>query len=230
MMQRVELMVRRFIPARNSIIGLCLGLLAAPSVCATTFEPLSLEQLCQRADVIIRAQVIRRNAVATSQDFDPTFDLPIEPPEDLALSLTDRRRYHIHTLTQVRVLEVLDGELKPGNILEIRSPGGRVGMQFSYAIGTPELIPGEEVLLFLKKRRMSQHYSIVSLAHGCYRIRHDPATGARVAIAEVAQSSLLDGSSGQFAATQTAQFRQRTEVSEFAGRIRSILSSQRQAE
>lgn len=123
-------------PLSPGIAVLGLALLAAPAR-ATVVEKLSLEQLAERSERIVRG-VVRTQHVAWSDD---------------------RRR--ILTFSEIEVLQELKGERGP--VLVVTSGGTIDGLR-SWPSGTPELRSGEEVVLFLARSRLVEgawvHYAM----------------------------------------------------------------------
>jgi len=128
-------------------MALVAALLATPAV-ATTVAKLSLEQLVQRADLIVQGQV---QSVYSQWD--------------------DERRL-VFTYISIHVDEPLKGE--PRQTVLIRQIGGRVGaIQMSVA-GVPQFNRGERALVFLK-RQDATTFQVVGMNQGLYEIVEDSA-------------------------------------------------------
>ena len=74
----------------------------------------------------------------------------------------------IVTLTGVSVVAQWKGETGAASIT-VRTPGGRVGDEVMELSGSPELVPGSTVLLFLE-RNPDGTYGVISLAQGSFRV------------------------------------------------------------
>jgi hypothetical protein len=133
---------------RNLVgIALIVASLAIPAF-ATTVAKLSLEQLVQKADLIVQGQV---ESVYTQWD-------------------EDRRL--VFTYVAIRVDEPLKGESRRPVL--IRQVGGTVGtIQMSVA-GVPQFRSGEMTLVFLKRQDDST-FQVVGMNQGLYKIIDDVA-------------------------------------------------------
>jgi len=131
---------------RNLVgIALIVSSLAIPAF-ATTVAKLSLEQLVQKADLIVQGQV---ESVYTQWD-------------------EDRRL--VFTYVAIRVDEPLKGE-SPRSVL-IRQVGGIVGTIQMSVVGVPQFRSGEMTLVFLKRQDDST-FQVVGMNQGLYEIIED---------------------------------------------------------
>jgi hypothetical protein len=160
--------------ARSTIgIALMAALIAVPAF-ATTAVKLNLEQLVQRADLIVQGQV------------------------QSVSSQWDEKRRLVFTYVSIRVDEPLKGEraLK-GQSVVIRQIGGNVGtIQMSVA-GLPQFKTGGRALVFLK-RQDATTFQVVGMNQGLYEIKED------VAISERHGVDLLDSKTGEVTKPQVS--------------------------
>jgi len=133
------------------LLGLALVLVMAASVDAATYLPLSDRDLAARAPVVVRA-VVQQSSVR------------VEDVDGKALPFT---------LVTVKPTEFLKGSGDPES-MRVRLPGGRVGDKSWWIPGTPVMVPGSEVLLFLESRSApSDAYDLVEFALGHFAILRD---------------------------------------------------------
>jgi hypothetical protein len=126
-------------------IALMTAILAAPAF-ATTVVKLDLEQLVQRADLIVQGQV---QSVYTQWD---------------------EERHLVFTYISIRVDDPLKGERRRSVL--IRQVGGTAGtIQMSVA-GVPQFKSGEMALVFLKRQDDST-FQVVGMNQGLYEIVDD---------------------------------------------------------
>jgi hypothetical protein len=122
-------------------IALMAAILAAPAF-ATTVVRLNLEQLVQRADLIVQGQVQSVHCQ------------------------WDEERHLVFTYISIRVDEPLKGERRQSVL--IRQIGGSVGtIQMSVA-GVPQFKSGEMAIVFLKRQDDST-FQVVGMSQGLYR-------------------------------------------------------------
>lgn len=131
----------------RNVIGITLmaAILAAPAF-ATTVARLDMEQLVQRADVIVQGHV------------------------QSVYSQWDEARRLVFTYISIRVDEPLKGERR--QLVLIRQVGGTVGtIQMSIA-GVPQFKSGEMAIIFLKRQGDST-FQVVGMNQGLYEIIDD---------------------------------------------------------
>lgn len=112
-------------PRLSLLLLACAVLSGAPIVArATTMIPLSIEQLTERAQDVVRGQT---------------------------LSATSAWDGHgrIVTHARVQVDESLAGTRTPGDVVDVATYGGTVDGTSMLVIGAPSFVAGEEVVLFL---------------------------------------------------------------------------------
>ncbi len=151
----------------------CVALLLAMSgeAVATTLAHMSLEQMSQTAQVIVRA---RCQEDATSWDAG-----------------------EIWTLTSFEVEEVWRGSA-PARIT-VRLLGGRVGNLTSSVPGVPRFRAGDEVVLFLEATQRGD-FSVVSWEQGTFRIGLEVATGRETITQGTASFATFDQATHNFEA------------------------------
>ena len=133
---------------RNPIgLALLVAVLASPAL-ATTVAKLSLEQLVQRADLIVQGQV------------------------QSVYSQWDQQRRLVFTYVSIRVDEPLKGVQRQSVL--IRQIGGTVGTIEMSVAGAPQFKSGERALVFLK-RQDATTFQVVGMNQGLYRIVEDSA-------------------------------------------------------
>jgi hypothetical protein len=126
-------------------ITLMVAILAAPAF-ATTVTKLNLEQLVQRADLIVQGQV-----------------------ESVYSQWNEQLRL-VFTYVSIRVDEPLKGGSRQSVL--IRQIGGTVGdIQMSIA-GVPQFKPGETAIVFLKHQGVST-FQVVRMNQGLYEVIND---------------------------------------------------------
>jgi hypothetical protein len=124
---------------------LMVAALAAP-VFATTVVKLNMEQLVQKADLIVQGQV------------------------ESVYSQWDEQRHLVFTYISIRVDESLKGQ-GPKSVL-IRQVGGSTGtIQMSVA-GAPQFTSGDLTIVFLKRQDDST-FQVVGMNQGLYKIVQD---------------------------------------------------------
>jgi hypothetical protein len=119
-----------------------LALLAAAPAAATTAFPASVEELARGSDAVVRGVVVGR-----------------------ATRPADGGRL-LYTFVEVRTAKVWRGEA-PATVT-VRVPGGSLGRVGQRVAGAPELRPGEEVVLFL--RRAGRIHQVTGLALGKFAV------------------------------------------------------------
>ena len=142
-------------------LGILLGasaLLASPALLvstaqATTIAPLSLEQMVDGSDLIVRGTV---TDVWTSSDM-------------MGLS----------THVMVQVEKTLKGT--SATEVEVFVPGGEIDGTISFVDGAPRYGVGERVLLLLDARKDGTYLN-VALAGGKYDIKQNPADGSDMVV------------------------------------------------
>lgn len=136
---------------------------------ATTLERMSLGQLAQAADTVVRARCAsssarwENGAIWTFSEFDVTERFKGSPP------------------ARIRV----------------RSPGGRVGHVSTRVEEVPEFRPGDEAVLFLEVAADGS-YAVSAWAEGTFRIRKGPVAGADLVTQDSSGIAVFDPVTRQF--------------------------------
>ncbi len=129
------------IPARAVVVALTA---VAGVAGASVVIPLSIEQLAQKAEVVVRGRV-------TAQHADWT------------------RGGRIVTTTTLAVTEALKGQ--PDAQVEVRSLGGSVGGVGQQVAGEVHFASGEEVVVFLRPTGLQGgSYAVVGMAQGKFAV------------------------------------------------------------
>ncbi len=143
---------------------------------ATVVEPMGVETLSDRADLVVQG-----TALSSESSF---------------------VRGQIQTVTRVRVHCALKGQA-PG-VVEVRTPGGRVGDLGQMVAGAPQFAPGEEVVVFLRRlpgadarfrvEGMSQgKFTVVTVADGRRLVtRRDEGLSVRLPDGGVGQATRFE--------------------------------------
>lgn len=154
------------------VIPIVAGLLfAGIPASATTVLRLPIEEMAARADLVIRAEVVRVVTVA-----DPA----------------DERR--LSTRVTVRVLESLKGYVTAPT-LTITLLGGRTSRWTLAVPGTPVFREGSEVVLFLHST--PRGFKPAGLWLGKYEVRRDPVTGRARAVRERGPTAVIAEEGGR---------------------------------
>lgn len=142
---------------RSVILTLALSVGLPVDATATTIRSFTTEQLVAEADLIVRGTVLDQECLFGERN---------RP----AGARPDR----IYTDSTVAVRHVLGGRVQTDEIV-VRQMGGAVGDLVMTVSGTARLMPGDEVVLFLRQRG-ARHY-LVGMAQGSFTIRLDPVAG-----------------------------------------------------
>ncbi len=146
----------RILPALLAMIGA----LAAPTVAqATSLFPMTTSELTFIADVIVEAEV-----VSAEPEFIPGMEI-------------------IRTVSTLRVLDVIKGDVEVGDELFVAQTGGAIGDSETTLPSSPAYNPGERVLSFLEWRDESEGlYRTVGMIQGKFNLIVEPDTGKDVLI------------------------------------------------
>ncbi len=155
---------------------------------ATTLARMSVEQMSQVAQVIVRARCVENTTLWDAGE--------------------------IWTLTSFEVEDVWRGS--PPARITVRLLGGRVGNLTSNVSGVPRFRPGEEVVLFLERTRRGD-FSVVSWEQGTFRISREIASGRNNVTQDTASFATFDPATRRFEArgirnTPLEAFRARVEA------------------
>jgi hypothetical protein len=136
---------------------------------ATTLERMSLGQLAQAADTVVRARCAsssarwENGAIWTFSEFDVTARFKGSSPARI----------------------------------QVRSPGGRVGHVSTRVEEAPEFRPGDEAVLFLEAASDGS-YGVSAWAEGTFRIRKDSVPGRELVTQGSSGTAVFDPVTRQF--------------------------------
>ncbi len=170
-----------------------LALLLGMALQGATLEYLSLDDMARRSTAIVRARIAGSYAAAG--------------------------RSIIYTHYRIQVLEQWKGNA--ASELEVVLPGGAVNGRRQTCPGTPELIPGQEYLLFLWTSPASGLTHAIGLSQGVFSVRRSPEGEA---VAQRGPSSGLMLNSAGLPVRDTAVS---LRLSDFRGRVRTALADGR---
>jgi hypothetical protein len=124
----------------------------SPAAEATTLVPLTVEEVTDAADLVVRGNVERSwSAVGVNG--------------------------HVYSYADVRVTEVVKGDVEPGDTLRVDSPGGVLdGVVYDTALAA-RFSPGEEVLAFVESYGHGAGFQPVGMYLGKYTVKQDPRDG-----------------------------------------------------
>ena len=145
-----------------SILLVLISLLTGAPARSTTLIRLSVAQMTQAAQLVIRARCVENSVRWEGGE--------------------------IWTFTTFAVEETWKGPLNtfPNQYLTIRLLGGTVGHFTSNISGVPRFSPGEEVVLFLEPAVPQGCFSVVSWLQGTFRLHEDLRTGRQIAVQDSA--------------------------------------------
>lgn len=126
----------------------------SPRVEATTLSPLSVEQMTDAADLVVRATVT---------------EVWVEQIGD-----------ELWTRAQITVNRSLKGQAT-GRTLVIDQVGGVLRNDAVIVVGAPRFSVGEEILVFLEKNSVGQ-LLVVGMSQGKYTVRIDPQNGQEMLV------------------------------------------------
>ena len=145
----------RAVPLKFIWLSVLLSLLGAASALATTVRTPSDDDLVVGARAIIRGRVLTVSSAPDSADGD-----------------------RFYTYTVVRVLEVFKGVINERRVV-IKEEGGQVGSRGQIIWGTPQFLPGENVILYLTTRRDGS-LRVHEMFLGKFNIVEDLTTGRQL--------------------------------------------------
>ena len=145
----------------------------APRARATTLAKMSLAELSQHAQEIVRARCVSNASVWEKGE--------------------------IWTFTTFDIEEDWRGAAATGRIT-IRLLGGRTAQFTSHVDGVPRFAPGEEAVLFLVPTGLGD-FTILSWQQGTFRVHQDTSTGEEFVTQDTAASATFDPIRRQFVAS-----------------------------
>lgn len=133
-------------------IALAIGLLAGAPAWATSLAPLTVDQMTDASDLIVRGTV-----------------------ETVWTDVDDAG--HVYTYATVQVSGSLKGSADAGDIVTVETPGGEYGGVIVEAALAARYSPDEEVVLFLNEKRHGTAYGSVGMYLGKYTVKVNPDDG-----------------------------------------------------
>ena len=146
---------------RRSLPALVMAFaLFAPSLArATTLFPMTTSELTWIADVIVEAEVLD-----AAPEWGPGAEL-------------------IRTVSTLRVVDSIKGDVRDGEEIFVAQWGGRIGDASTTMPSSPAYIPGERVLVFLEWRSQEEGlYRTVGMIQGKYDLLIEPDTGKDILV------------------------------------------------
>ena len=129
----------------------------APEATATTLAPLTVEQMTDAADLIVRGKVVSQWVMVS--------------PANTVI-----------TRTLVQVSRVYKGAVQPGEALAVDTPGGNYFGQIVDPGAAARFSEGEDVLLFLNRIYQGQGLTTVGMFLGKFSVRQNPADGSEMPV------------------------------------------------
>jgi hypothetical protein len=133
------------------------ALVAAAPAAATTVAPLTVDQMTDASDVIVRGTV---ESVWTDLD----------------------EHQHIWTRALIHVDDALKGTAEAGDYLTVESPGGDYENLQMLVAEAARYSVGEQALLFLDDKPLHEAYGTVGMSLGKFTIRPNPADGTDMVV------------------------------------------------
>ncbi len=124
----------------------------------TTMYRFSLSELTYVADLIVEAEV--------------EASVPEKAPGEV----------YIKTVSTLRLTRVVKGELLEGDRILVREWGGRLDGESTHVASAPVYAPGERVLVFLERERLSPMWRTVGMTQGKITLVEEPDTGRDVTL------------------------------------------------
>jgi len=132
--------------------------LAPDDAAGTTMYRFSLSELTYVADLIAEAEV---ESIAAEK----------EPGA-----------VYIKTVASLRLSRVVKGDLIEGDRILVREWGGRLDGEHTHVASAPVYVPGERVLVFLERERLSPMWRTVGMTQGKITLVEEPDTGRDVTL------------------------------------------------
>lgn len=147
------------------MLACVLAVCGPPLASGSVIVPAGVGELAQEARAIVHGRVVR---IDTRQG--------------------EGRR--VERLVTVQVSDYLKGSL--GNVVQLQLPGGTFGRYRTVMIGAPELVEGDEVVLFLGQGDGDALPHLLGFHQGVYRLVSDPSTGERFVMPPLVQGVAVD--------------------------------------
>lgn len=119
---------------------------------ATTVAPLSVEQMVDASDLVVRGSV---ESVWVEED----------------------AKGRIWTRASIRVLETMKGSADVDDFVTVEAAGGVIGAEVMLVPGSARYSVGEEAVLFLTDKPSRGVFGTVAMGLGKYTVRPDPRDG-----------------------------------------------------
>jgi len=178
--------------------GLLAVMALVTSVSATTVVRMKLPDLVERSAVIVEGQVLSTKAVHDARGL-------------------------IVTEVTVSVDSGLKG-VGSGQRFVFTTPGGELGGRRMVVPGMPSYESGDEVFLFLTAPSKRGWRMPVGLSQGSFRIRRNPATGARMLDRDLTGLELVDAKTGKAVSRPE---RRGVAYESLVGQVTALLEEQR---
>jgi hypothetical protein len=157
-------MIRRVLTLSALALG---ALFLAPEAQATTITPLSVEQMTDASELIVRATVQ---------------EIWVEKAED----------GRIWTMAQLEVDQVLKGDVETSFVV-VSQLGGVHRNEFAMVSGAPRFSVGEDGVFFLESTAHGARTSVVGWWQGKLTVRQEPHTGREMLVRfEMTQNTPYD--------------------------------------
>lgn len=145
----------RFFFQLASAAGMAAAL--SPIAGATTIAQLSVEQMTDASDLVVRGTV---------ESLDVEYDV----------------HGHIITVAEIQVTEAVKGSVDVGDVLRVESPGGALDGYMMDVPSAARYSVGEDTFLFLSEHSDGVSYGTVGMEIGKYSVRPDPVTGSPLVV------------------------------------------------
>jgi hypothetical protein len=142
--------------ARLALVAALSVAIVAPAH-ATTVAPLTLDQMTDASDLVVRGTV------------DSTW-------------VDEDEKGFIWTRALVRIDETMKGAADVGDYVTVESAGGTFGDRFADVSGAARYSVGEEAVLFLSDKPAKSVYGTVGMSLGKYTIRPAPLDGTPLVV------------------------------------------------
>ncbi|MEM1009065.1 MAG: hypothetical protein AAGJ35_08680, partial [Myxococcota bacterium] len=152
---------------------------------ATIIIKLSDKQMAQRADNVIEGRVLRVH------------------------SAWHKQHRRIFTLVSLAVIKQYKGRLSE-DVITIRQVGGTLNSVGSHVSGRAKFNVGEEVIVFLERRKKQKHFRVMGMSYGKYNIVQDTKKKQRYLFRNLKGLALAKWKKGKFKVEDLHQHRIKT--------------------
>lgn len=165
----------------------------------TIARALSLKQMAQDADVIVRGVVLDRTASWNAE------------------------KTRIYTVTILRIEDALKGSSK-GKTLKIRQLGGTADGLSQRIIGNANFTKGEEVVVFLRRDPERDLHYVIGMAQGKFRVdRSGPAPRITHSLKGLALAKVEDGHLARVVRPKTSGTQTEPSLEAFTAQVQRAL-------